>query len=40
VVKGKSHRVRQLADLMISIKGVHHGRLVMSAPKSYHTTVV
>ena len=36
VVKGKSNLVRQLADLMISIKGVHHGRLVMSAPKSYH----
>jgi CopG family transcriptional regulator, nickel-responsive regulator len=37
VVKGKSHRVRALADLMISTKGVHHGRLVMSAPKSYHS---
>ena len=37
VVKGKSNRIRKLADLMISIKGVHHGRLVMSAPKSYHS---
>ena len=37
VVKGKSNRVRQLADLMISIKGVHHGRLVMSAPTTYST---
>jgi CopG family nickel-responsive transcriptional regulator len=36
VVKGKSKRVRSLADVMISTKGVHHGRLVMSAPKSYH----
>jgi CopG family nickel-responsive transcriptional regulator len=35
VVKGKSSRVRALADLMISTKGVHHGRLVMSAPTSY-----
>lgn len=38
VVKGQSNRVRKLADLMISIKGVHHGRLVMSAPKSFHAT--
>ena len=37
VVKGKSSRIRELADLMISTKGVHHGRLVMSAPKSYHS---
>ena len=37
VVKGKSKRVRALADLMISTKGVHHGRLVMSAPTSYHS---
>ncbi len=36
VVKGKSDRVRKLADLMISTKGVHHGRLVMSAPRSFH----
>ena len=36
VVKGESKRVRHLADLMISIKGVQHGRLVMSSPKSYY----
>ena len=36
VVKGKSDRVRKLADLMISTKGVHHGRLVMSSPRSYN----
>ncbi len=36
VVKGESKRVRYLADLMISTKGVQHGRLVMSSPKSYH----
>ncbi len=35
VVKGKSSRVRELADLMISTKGVHHGRLVMSSPTTY-----
>ena len=36
VVKGNSARVRALADLMISIKGVQHGRLVMSAPTTSH----
>lgn len=36
VVKGESKRVRYLADLMISTKGVQHGRLVMSSPRSYH----
>jgi CopG family nickel-responsive transcriptional regulator len=35
VVKGESKRVRNLADLMISTKGVQHGRLVMSSPKTY-----
>jgi CopG family nickel-responsive transcriptional regulator len=35
VVKGKSKQVRNLADTMISTKGVQHGRLVMSSPKSY-----
>jgi CopG family nickel-responsive transcriptional regulator len=35
VVKGKSSRIRELADLMISTKGVHHGRLVMSSPMTY-----
>jgi CopG family nickel-responsive transcriptional regulator len=34
VVKGQSNRVRALADLMISTKGVQHGRLVMSVPGS------
>jgi CopG family nickel-responsive transcriptional regulator len=37
VVRGKSSRVRALADLMISTKGVHHGRVVMSSPTSYHS---
>jgi CopG family nickel-responsive transcriptional regulator len=37
VVRGKSSRVRALADMMISTKGVHHGRVVMSSPSSYHT---
>lgn len=35
VVKGESKRVRKLADLLIGVKGVQHGRLVMSAPKAY-----
>jgi len=35
VVRGKSSLVRALADLMISTKGVHHGRVVMSSPSSY-----
>ncbi len=35
VVKGKSRRVQKLADLLIGTKGVQHGRLVMSSPKSY-----
>jgi CopG family nickel-responsive transcriptional regulator len=35
VVKGASKRVQKLADLLIGAKGVQHGRLVMSAPKSY-----
>jgi CopG family nickel-responsive transcriptional regulator len=34
VVRGKSSRVQKLADLLIGTKGVHHGRLVMSSPKS------
>lgn len=37
VVRGKSNRIQKLADLLIGIKGVHHGRLVMSSPKSSHT---
>ncbi|MGA2019277.1 MAG: nickel-responsive transcriptional regulator NikR [Candidatus Sulfotelmatobacter sp.] len=32
VVKGKSGPVQKLADLLISCKGVRHGRLVLSAP--------
>jgi CopG family nickel-responsive transcriptional regulator len=36
VVKGKSERVRKLADLLISTKGVQHGRLVMSSPSIHH----
>ena len=31
IVKGHSKEVRQLADLLIGIKGVQHGRLVMSS---------
>lgn len=35
VVKGRSRRVQKLADLLIGVKGVTHGRLVMSSPRSY-----
>jgi CopG family nickel-responsive transcriptional regulator len=35
VVKGPSRRVRRLADLLIGVKGVLHGRLVLTAPKAY-----
>jgi CopG family nickel-responsive transcriptional regulator len=35
VVKGESKRVQKLADVLISIKGVQHGRLVMTSPKAY-----
>jgi CopG family nickel-responsive transcriptional regulator len=38
VVKGKSKRIQQLADLLISIKGVQHGRLVMSSPSIRHSS--
>ena len=31
VVRGVSQKVQALADLLIGAKGVHHGRLVMSA---------
>jgi CopG family nickel-responsive transcriptional regulator len=34
VVRGKSSRIQKLADLLIGTKGVHHGRLVMSSPKT------
>jgi CopG family nickel-responsive transcriptional regulator len=39
ILRGKSKRVQQLADRLISIKGVQHGRLVMSSPEvvSRHT---
>jgi CopG family transcriptional regulator, nickel-responsive regulator len=32
IVKGKAKDVQELADLIISTKGVQHGRLVMSIP--------
>lgn len=35
VVKGESKRVRKLADVLIGTKGVQHGRLVMSSPKTF-----
>jgi CopG family nickel-responsive transcriptional regulator len=35
VVKGPSKRIQKLADLLIGAKGVHHGRLVMTSPKSH-----
>ncbi len=34
VVRGRSGRVRKLADLLIGTRGVQHGRLVMSSPKA------
>ena len=34
IVKGKSSAVRQIADKLISTKGVKHGKLVMSATDS------
>ncbi len=35
VVKGESKRVNKLADLLIGVKGVQHGRLVLTSPKAY-----
>jgi CopG family nickel-responsive transcriptional regulator len=32
IVHGKAARVQQLADLLIGLKGVQHGRLVMTVP--------
>jgi CopG family transcriptional regulator, nickel-responsive regulator len=32
ILKGESRNVQKLADLLIGIKGVQHGRLVMSSP--------
>jgi len=33
VLRGKSKAVQDMADRLISTKGVHHGRLVMSSPE-------
>lgn len=33
VVKGESKRVQKLADVLVGVKGVQHGRLVMTSPK-------
>jgi CopG family transcriptional regulator, nickel-responsive regulator len=38
VVKGKSMSIQKLADLLISTKGVQHGRLVMSSPTIAHSS--
>jgi len=32
ILKGESRHVQKLADLLITTKGVQHGRLVMSSP--------
>ncbi|MEJ5369027.1 MAG: nickel-responsive transcriptional regulator NikR [Bryobacteraceae bacterium] len=32
VLRGKSSRVRQIADKLIATKGVQHGRLTLTAP--------
>jgi CopG family transcriptional regulator, nickel-responsive regulator len=37
VVKGKLKRVQELAGRLIGIKGVQHGKLVMSSPEAYLT---
>jgi CopG family transcriptional regulator, nickel-responsive regulator len=34
ILKGASKRVQKLADVLIGTKGVQHGRLVMSCPKT------
>lgn len=34
VVKGPSARLQKIADLLIGVKGVQHGRLVMSSPRA------
>jgi len=34
IVHGQSSQVEQLADRLIGLKGVQHGRLVMTAPQS------
>ncbi len=33
VLRGKSSRVRQIADKLIATKGVQHGRLTLTAPE-------
>jgi CopG family transcriptional regulator, nickel-responsive regulator len=38
VVKGESKLIQTLADLLISTKGVQHGRLVMSSPSIAHSS--
>jgi len=35
VVKGKARRVQALAGRLIGLKGVQHGKLVMSSPETY-----
>ena len=37
VVRGVSKSVKELADRLIGIKGVQHGKLVMSSPGAYLT---
>ena len=37
VVRGVSKSVKELADRLIGIKGVQHGKLVMSSPGTYLT---
>lgn len=37
VVRGLSKRVEELANRLIGIKGVQHGKLVMSSPAAYAT---
>ena len=34
IVHGKSAKVEKFADLLIGLKGVQHGRLVMTVPES------
>ena len=38
VVKGKSRLIQNLANRLISTKGVQHGRLVMSSPAIAHSS--
>lgn len=37
VIRGVLKRVKELADRLIGIKGVQHGKLVMSSPEAYLT---